>query len=385
MKVATKMSDLLYDIEAIQNYYDDGLSAMATFEVSKTTSIASNLNDKTVGFLSYVTIKNAVSNNSLKTGYSLQFTAVASTKKVPTEFLDKIPPSGAMKAPAGACVAAAEPQVTFMTKGSDTKPSVPVTPELIEEKDIQTIPSELVTMAQNDRGSLVSLIEGMVPMGDSRLATAQGWDDLLWSKLRDMQTPAESLMDYQLWNASSEIMQQIASQYRERLVASGVPQRVLDAYDASASGNWYANSEPAPEDALAQMDIQAKMTGSINGNVHEQRDFSIPGAAQTPIYGVQTGTGQVTWDHPTLGMMNFDVDIYLDKFDDQGRSIAGTTIGVDAERGYTIKFTFLPDGTKKGELIKDGEAVGQLTMTTNAEKFQNYIDVKTDETIAMPE
>jgi hypothetical protein len=225
----------------------------------------------------------------------------------------------------------------------------------------------------------------MVPMGDQSLATPQGWNNLLWSKLRAMQQPAESLMDYQLWNASSEIMQQISSQYRERLVASGVPQIVLDAYDASASGDWYAKSEPTPEDALAQMDIQAKMTGSINGNVHEQRDFSIPGASQTPKYGTQTGDGKVTWEHPTLGLMTFKVDIMLDKFDAEGRAIGGTTTGVDAERGYEIRFNFLADGSKKGELLKDGQPAGQLTMTTNADKFQNYIDVKTNQKIAMPD
>lgn len=131
------------------------------------------------------------------------------------------------------------------------------------------------------------------------------------------------------------------------------------------------------------MQIEAKMKGSLNGTVHEQRDFSIPGARDTPVYGTQTGTGQVTWDHPTLGMMNFDVKINLDKFDEQGRAI-GTATGVDPVRGYEIRFNFLTDGTKTGELLKDGEPVGQLTMKTNAEKFENYIDEKTKETISMP-
>jgi len=174
------MVDFLYNMEAIQNYYDDGMTAMATFQVgaTKTTEGAR---------------------------------ALSAVKNVPQEFLDKLPPGGAMPAPAGACVAAAKPQVTFMTKGSDAVPPEAVTPELIAEKDIQTIPSELVTIAQNDPDSLASLIEDMVPMGDLSLATPQGWDNLLWSKLREMQQPAESLMDYQLWNASSEIMQQISS------------------------------------------------------------------------------------------------------------------------------------------------------------------------------
>ncbi|OGO00686.1 MAG: hypothetical protein A2Y90_05530 [Chloroflexi bacterium RBG_13_52_12] len=200
-----------------------------------------------------------------------------------------------------------------------------------------------------------------------------------------MQQPAESLMDYQLWNAENDIMEQITAQYRERLVSYGVPQNVLDAYDASASGNWYANSEPAPEDALARMDIEAKLTGSMNGTVYEQRDFSFDGASQTPVYGTQTGTGEVTWEHPDIGQMNFDVKINLDKFDEMGRAIGGTAVGVDAEKGYEIRFTFLPDGSKDGELFKDGESIGLLTMTTNAEKFENYIDVKEGTQIKLPE
>ena len=168
--------------------------------------------------------------------------------------------------------------------------------------------------------------------------------------------------------------------------SSGAPQMVIDAFNQSnADNDWYASSAPTPDDALAQMQIQAKMTGSVTGTVHEQRDFAIPGASKTPQFSAQTGEGTVTWDHPTLGPMNFDVNINLDQFDDQGRAIGGTVVGVDAQTGYTVKFTFLPDGTKKGDLLKDGQSVGLLTMATNAEKFTNYIDVQTNETIAMPE
>ena len=118
--------------------------------------------------------------------------------------------------------------------------------------------------------------------------------------------------------------------------------------------------------------------------MHEQRDFSIPGAGQKPIFGLQTGEGTVTYTHPTLGSMTFVVDILLDQFDEQGRAIGGTVDAVGAENGYTVCFIFQPDGTKKGEVLKDGELVGLLTMTIDADRFENYVDVQTNQSIPLP-
>src|SRR4030042_3598134 len=150
--VAVNMANILYDIVAVQDYYDDGVTAMATFQVEQTSSAVSNLNGKTTVFLANISVKNLSFSTVFKMGYSFRYSfAVASTgkKKVPQEFLDKIPPGGAMPAPAGACPAAAEPAVTFMTKGGKA-----VTPDLLEEKDIESIPTELVSMAQDDPRSL---------------------------------------------------------------------------------------------------------------------------------------------------------------------------------------------------------------------------------------
>jgi hypothetical protein len=221
-------------------------------------------------------------------------------------------------------------------------------------------------------------------MNDMRLASAQGWNDLLWGVLKKLQKPAESLMDYQLWNASPDIEQQVADLYQARLTKLGAPPFVIAAFNASNKTGWYANAAPTPDDALAKMDIQAVMTGSVQGTVHEQRQFSIPGAGKVPTFGPQTGEGTVTWETPDLGVLTFEVNILLDKFDEQGRAIGGTVTGVDAQKGYEVHFTFLPDGTKKGELLRNGVAVGELTMTTNAEKFENYVDMQTDQTEPLP-
>jgi hypothetical protein len=45
----------------------------------------------------------------------------------------------------------------------------------------------------------------------------------------------------------------------------------------------------------------------------------------------------------------------------------------------------MPDGSKEGELLRGGEVVGTMTMTTDAERFENYIDLQTEQTIALPE
>ncbi|MBN1161671.1 MAG: hypothetical protein JXA17_06985, partial [Dehalococcoidales bacterium] len=59
--VAFKMVDFLYNMEAIQNYYDDGVSAMASFEVELSKSARS----------------------------------LRAESNIPREFRDKLPPGGA--------------------------------------------------------------------------------------------------------------------------------------------------------------------------------------------------------------------------------------------------------------------------------------------------
>jgi hypothetical protein len=358
VSVAAKMAGVFYDLNAIQKYYDDGTTAMAKVTVD-TTSVSWNPE----------TLLKFAARKALRTGFP----------NVPTEFLSPLPTSGAMAAPAGACPAAAKPAVTFSTLGGDV-----VTPQLMADKNLKIIPSKMVTASATDATSLFAKIDSLVNMGDQRLATAQGWNDMLWNQLKKLQQPTESLMDYQLWNASPDIEQQIADIYQARLQKLGAPSFVIAAYNASQKSGWYANKQPKPEDALAKMEIEAVMTGSIQGTVHEQRAFGIPGAGTIPIFGIQTGEGKVTWDIPDLGVLSFEVDILLDKFDEQGRAIGGNVIGIDAEKGYEVRFTFLPDGTKKGELVHNGEVVGQLTMSVNAEKFENYVDVKTNQPEPLP-
>ncbi len=371
VQVAGITSALILDMEQVDKYYSDGLSAVAQVQSVTATPVSYSGNrDYTIQLASIINRPWTISPETLQ----------LLVDNVPPEFLQPLPASGGIAAPAGGCPAAAEPTVTFETEGGST-----VTPEFITNKNLKALPSELLTMDQNSSGSLTSLINSAVQSGDRSLATAQGWDNLLWDKLEALQTTPQSLMDYQLWNASSDLEQQVAAAYRERIQAAGVPAMVMNAFDASAKSGWFTSTLPRAEDALNRMYIEGVLSGSLNGVVHEQRDFSIPVAGNAPVYGVQTGTGNVTWEHPELGLMTFDLEINLDKFDEKGRAVGGSTIARDAEKGYEIKFTFNPDGTKTGDVYKDGEHVGQVTMTTNAEKFENYLDLKNNKTEPLPE
>jgi hypothetical protein len=378
--VAAQMASFLTDLLLVQDYYAEGVNAMAKVAPGSPMTVSAS----STGKITVSLRGNVPGNSGLAMGSSSRFTVEATggnTENVPPEFLQPLPPSGSMGAPPGACPAAAKPSVTFNTQGGE-----PVTPQLIADKAIEAIPSNMVTVPDQDPGSLTSLINSLVPLGDPRLAMSSTWNTMLWDELKKRQVPAASLMDYQVWNTSAELEQQVVEQYRQQLQASGVPQIVMNAYDSSSKTGWYTSTRPAPEDALARMDIVAEMTGSVEGTVHEQRDFYIPGLGQSPVYGVQTGEGIVNWEHPGVGTMSFSVDILLDQYDAMGRAIGGNVVAVATEEaGYEVHFTFLPDGSKEGEVIKEGEVVGKLTMTVDEDKFENYIDVKEGTEIKLPE
>jgi hypothetical protein len=368
VNVAARVVDVFYNIQAIGRYYDDGVVAMATIKVDAGSgSPGTGLG----GLLAWILkpIRNAFPNSN----------GDFMVPGVPQEFQSPLPQDGAMPAIGGACPAGAKPNVKFDTEAGET-----VTPELIKEMDIDTIPSDMLTLPQDGPGSLMTAMNNLVPMGDMSLATASGWNNLLWKPLQDMQTTAESLMDYQMWNASGDLEQQIVEIYRQQLESRGVPAMVLEAFDASAKDGWYSGTKPTPETSLAHMDILAEMTGSVSGTVHEERDFHIPGGGEKPEFGTQTGDGMVTWEDPDLGSMNFNVDILLDQFDEEGRAIGGNVVAAGAENGYTVNIIFKPDGSKVGEVYRDGEMVGVMNMSIDAEKFENYVDMETNETIPMP-
>ena len=357
------MAGLYYNLNIVHNYYSDGLTAMSSFQVGDGT-ITSSIRYNGVMLADY---------NPADFGDE--------KNKIPTEMSDKLPPDGAMAAPPGACPAAAEPYEKFMTKDGEV-----VTPDLFKEKDVVTLPVSMINASQNDPGSLFSIMKKLVPQNDMRLGDASGWNTLLWDKLKALQVPATTLMDYQMWTLSGDLESQLVAKFRQSLIDAGVPQRVIDAFDQSKNSGWYAKTRPSSGDALAKMDIQAKLTGTVNGTVHEWRDITFPALGQDPVFGVQHGDGTVNFDLPKIGQVKCSVDIMFDQFDDLGRAINGTVTATAVDyQGFQIVFTYTPDGGKNGVVYQDGKEIGYLTMTTDAEKFTNYITVKEGTELKLPD
>jgi hypothetical protein len=374
--IAARTAGLFTDLILVQDYYTDGLNQMTTLDLASTGGAATAAWSGGRGGAVVLVASRYVPGPAAGAPASAGLLA-----NVPTEFLEPLPANGAMPAPPGACPAAAKPEVIFENENGEA-----VTPELITGKGIETIPSDMVTVPETDPGSLMNLMKSLVPMGDTSLASPDTWNRLLWEPLAQSQVPAASLMDDQVWTTSDELERLVVARFREELAAGGAPAPVLAAFDASNNQGWYGSRSAGPGDGLARMDIVAEMTGSVNGIVEEERDFHIPGLGQAPVYGVQTGSGVVTGDVPDVGPVDFSVDISLDRYDSRGRAVGGTVAAVAGQdTGYEVTFTFLPDGTKEGIVVRDGERVGELTMAVDHDNFENYVDLKKGTTVTLPE
>jgi len=374
--VAGRLGKMLTDLVVVQDVFAKGFNQMTTAEVASAST--ANINSAKAFATDTLNIPdNLIVPNPKPPGAP----HISNTNDIPAGFLGPIPANGAIDAPVGACPAGAKATVAFKTADGNI-----VTPALIAQKGIQTIPLEMVTLPNDDPGSLASTIQSLVSMNDQSLATAEGWNTKLWDKLKQLRTTPSSLMGYHIWTTAAAIEQQVATEYRQQLVSGGAPQIVLDAFDKSNKTGWYSSVPAGSQDALAEMQIEAVLSGTVNGTVYEKRSFSIPGLGSQPAYGVQTGYGTVTWEEPRLGVVHFSVDIHLDQYDAQGCAIGGYVDAVAQEdTKYEVHFTFKPDGSKEGVVTKDGETIGYLTMTVNHEKFENYIDVKEGTEIKLPE
>jgi len=298
---------------------------------------------------------------------------------IPAGFFEPLSDTGKIDAPPGACPAGAKPQVAFTTGAGEA-----VTSGLLASKDLRTLDKDYFVRLPDSAGPEVGLQQVMLGLvtgaGDPRrLATTEGWNEVLWDQMKALQLPARSLMDYQIWTASSAIEAEVVAGFRDKLNSLGLPSMVVDAFEESNMSGWMANSEPTSADNLARMDIEAELAGSLEGTVYETREMAIPPGGSKPTFGPQTGYGSVAYNHPTDGKIPFEVDILLDQYDDLGRAISGTVTGVSEASGYEFEIRFQDDGTKEGDLFRDGELVGQLSMTVDAERFHNYLNLETSE------
>lgn len=365
----SSMAGLVTDVDAMQAHFSQGTTTMATAEL-KTSATT-----KPIAF---------------------EYQRVPQ-QPLPSGFVSPLPGTGKIAAPAGACPAGAKPVLNFKLKDGNA-----LTVKLINNIDgiisyryfikvavagstrqaqknilwsAETLQATPVPAADN----LMAYMESLVTFGDQRLITPEGWNEALWNPVKRLQTPATSLMDYQVWTVSPAIEKEVADSFVARLNSMGVPPMVIDAFKRSNTSGWLAKTTPTANSMLAKMEIEAELAGSLEGRVYETRDVSIPAPHTAPIFGPQTGSGDVIWNHPTEGRIPFKVELLLNEFDDLGRAVGGSVKGVSKESSYEFAIQFKKDGTKEGELTRGGVKVGKLTMTVDAEKFHNYLNLETNQ------
>ncbi|MCX7912633.1 MAG: hypothetical protein N2506_06720, partial [Dehalococcoidales bacterium] len=253
-------------------------------------------------------------------------------------------------------------------------------------KDVRILPVELINAPQDDPDSLLSLLRKLMPGRDSRLGTPEGWNTLFWDKVKEFQVPAKSLIDYQTWTLSGDLEKQIVASFRQGMIDGGISPFALNAFDQSNISGWAAANPPTPGDAIALMDIQAVLSGSVEGTVHEWREFRIPRLGSDPVFGVQYGNGTVTMNLPGYGPMDAAVDIRFDQFDELGKAVGGTVTAIPLDvDGYRVVFTYKPDGSKEGQVFDpNGNIVGYLTMAVDHDRFTNYVSIKEGTEIKLP-
>ena len=291
-----------------------------------------------------------------KPAYALQTSATGP----PAGFTSPLPSNGYIPAPAGACAAGAAPSASFSTGNDET-----VTPELLEEIDATVIDYEALSGGDINGRALQTTIEGLIVPGDQRLATADGWNEMVWEPLKELQTPMDSLMDYHLWTVASDLEQMINDSMESRMETMGLPDVVLNAYEDSDHFGWYASKPATPEDRLTSMNIEAVFSGDLEGVIYEERDFSIPVLGEMPEFGPMTGYGSVTYVDSPFGPLELDVTLEWTGWDEMGRVKVGKAVMVNEEKGIFINFTFNEDGSKTGEVFINNEKQGDLQMSVD--------------------
>jgi len=376
--ISITITSILYNLDSIQNHYNEAVAA-----IGQTTAETGNV----FGFSPTTNAKLA------RLIYEPFYDVNPGTfDAIPGGFRSALGSSGYIDAPAGACGGGASAKARFSSYGPypgsyqqggqlpqlyriSTVPEdekILITGELLEEAEISNIDFELLVGTEEQ--SLDAILKELISPSDYRLLTPEGWNEAVWEPLADYQEPADSLMDYHLWSISPDIEQLVIDEIQAQMEAFGVPEIALTAFEESDSYGWFANSEPLPEHRLAFMEVEAEFAGDLQGIINEQREFSIPEIGEFPEFGEMIGGGEIIYTHPTLGPIEFEMQVHWTGWDEIGRVNVGTANFINEELGYEIEMRFNPDGTKEGDVIVDGINVG--TVILSVEGTSTYIQLE---------
>ncbi len=349
--VARIAVNVISDLSAIQAYYDESVTGIASFQPP---SAARTGGMSVVGYAHLAAMRSQQGSGDYG---------------VPDGFLAPLDASGYIPAPAGACAAGASPVVRFSSELGE-----PITGDTLVEETVSVIDfSTLTGSVEGEPGLEEIMREALVP-GDTRLATPEGWNEALWDELASLQAPMDSLMDYHLWTISSDLEAIIAGSVEDQLGTMGVPQVVLDAFERSAKENWFASRPPEEGSRLGSMDIVAEFAGDLTGTIEETRTFHLPEPGGKPEFGIMTGEGVLSFEHPTLGTLTFDVELEWTSWDDMSRVNGGEMLMVSQGGGYEIHMVFQTDGTKEGSVFVDGVEVGVVNMEVDGNSTYLHLE-----------
>jgi len=379
--IANTITSIFHNLDGIQNHYNQGVSGMG-----QTTADPGGI----FGFL-------PTSNAKMARLVYAPFTQTTPhiTDSVPEGFQERLDSSGSISAPAGACGAGAWAQAIFVTNGQEAfwmdsrsvflgrrvydiidhhrrprvirkmtpqeNPLIVISGDLLEEAQLSNIDFEIL-IGEGDE-SLNSILMELISPTDMRLLTSEGWNEAVWEPLAEYQEPAESLMDYHLWSISPQLEQIVLDEIQAQLETMGVPGVVMDAFENSDRYGWFAKPESQPEDGLSYMFVEAEFSGDLQGTIYEERDFTFPDPGDLPEFGEMLGAGEITYNHPDLGSIEFDLGIQWTGWDEMGRVNVGKAYLYNSDLDYAIEMNFNEDGTKTGEVIVGGEPVGEITLS----------------------
>ena len=343
--------EMISDLSAIQAYYDESVTGMASFQPPSEARMSG------VSSMAYAHLATLRSKQGAG-GYG-----------IPEGFLAPLGSSGYMPAPAGACAAGASPVARFSNELGE-----PITGDRLAEENVSVIDFSTLTGDAEGEPGLETIMREAIAPGDTRLATPEGWNEVLWDKLASYQSPMDSLMDYHLWTISKDLETIIADSVEEQLDVMGVPQMIVDAFERSAKENWFASRPSEEGGRLGSMDIIAEFGGDLTGTIEETRTFRLPEPGGKPEFGIMTGDGVLSFEHPTMGNMTFDVELEWTSWDDMGRVNGGEMLMVRQGGGYEIHMIFRPDGTKEGTVFVDGVEAGTINMTVDGSSTYLHLE-----------
>jgi len=280
--------------------------------------------------------------------------------QIPQGFLDPLPESGFIPAPAGACAVGASPSASFLNQRGEK-----ITLELLAQKDIQVIGFEALTGGSIDGRQLEETLTSLIPAGDPDLATAAGWNQKVWSKMAENQNTAASLMDYHLWSASGQIEAAVVESMEKNMESMGLPPQVISAFQSSQTSGWYAGPAPEEADKISAMEIEAVFSGKTEGTIYEKRDFSISELGELPQFGPMVGEGSVVYHDPDFGDYPFDLEIDWTKWDELGRVTEGEIIFTDQEHDVVIELSVWEDNSRIAHVFRQGIKVGVVNVDSD--------------------